>query len=79
MVLHGVAWVVLILAFLYGQRDQVIFSKPLIPNSLPARKGSGRSVDVGLSLGARPFLKVAVVGGMPVLLEVDERLATVFN
>jgi hypothetical protein len=29
---------------------------------------------MGLNLRARPFLKVAVIGGMPVLLKVDKRL-----
>ena len=43
-------------------------------DGFPADKSSGRSIDMGLSLCARPFLKIAVVGGMPILLKVDKCL-----
>ena len=46
-----------------------------MPDCFPTRKGRGRSIDVGLDLRTRPFLSVAVIGSMPVLLKVDERLS----
>jgi len=39
-------------------------------DSFPARKSNSRGINVGLNLSAGPFLAIAVVGGMPILLKV---------
>ena len=40
----------------------------------PGRKCTGRSVNMGLNLCARPPLKIAVVCGVPILLKIDKGL-----
>ena len=66
----------LVSAFLDEQRDEVISCQLSILKNLPACQGIGCRINVGLNLCARPFLDIAVVSGMTMLLKVDESLGS---
>ena|ERR1035438_10401617 len=58
---------------LYEKLENEILGHLFIRNYAPTVEGRLRRLDLGKNLGARPFLGVVIIGGMPVLLELDER------